>query len=112
MARHVVAILKRSGYISQIARDGVEALKLIETHPYDLVSSDIEMPRMDGYELCRRLRENPRFQALPVLALSSHADKVDRIKGFEAGFDEYLTKPVDEDIFIATIERHLARRNP
>ncbi|MEK8022659.1 MAG: response regulator [Candidatus Hydrogenedentota bacterium] len=110
MARRITAILSRAGFVVTHAADGEQAFEAARTGSFDLVATDIEMPGCDGYEFCRRLRKDDAFKFLPVIAVTTHTDKVDRIKGFEAGFDEYLAKPVDEAILLGTIDRLLARR--
>lgn len=111
MAKNMAAMLRREGYDVTVAVDGLDALKKIQAAPvaFDLLSTDINMPNMEGYELAKRLREDPKFQTLPIIAVTSKEDKVDRIRGFEAGFDEYLTKPVDAAAFLHVIERFLSR---
>ncbi len=109
MSRQLVTILKKAGYSAVVAEDGVEALQILQKQSFDLISTDIMMPRMDGYELSRKLRAEARFETLPIIALSSKSDKLDRIKGFESGFDEYLAKPVDETMYLAVIDRLLRR---
>jgi CheY-like chemotaxis protein len=88
-------ILETYGYEVIEAVDGQEALdKLEETVP-DLVLLDIQMPVLDGYAVVRRIRQNPRFAGLKILAVTAYAMQGDREKVLEAGFDGYLTKPLD-----------------
>ena len=86
-------VLKRAGYSVILARDGVEALEAMDKEHIDLAVVDIMMPRMDGYELTRELREfNP---SLPILMVSAKQLPEDKHRGFLAGTDEYITKPID-----------------
>jgi two-component system cell cycle response regulator DivK len=88
-------ILETCGYEVIEAEDGQQALdKLQQTEP-DLVLLDIQMPVLDGYAVVRRLRQTPRFANLKILALTAYAMQGDREKVLAAGFDGYLTKPID-----------------
>lgn len=106
----LVRILTRAGYAATAVEDGAKALEAMHRGGYALLSSDIVMPGIDGYELCRRLRDDPRFERLPIVAMTSQEEKVDRVRGFEAGFDEYLVKPVDEGAYLGAIRRLLEAR--
>ncbi len=89
---------------------GPDALEGIRADPPDLVLLDISLPGMDGTEVLAELRGDPRFQQLPVIALTAHAMAGDRDKYLALGFDDYVTKPiVDEDVLIGAIERWLSR---
>jgi CheY-like chemotaxis protein len=89
-----------------LARDGAEAVRLAETGRPDLVLMDISLPVIDGYEAARRIqRQTP---GLPIIGLSSHAMEGDALRAQAAGCCAYLTKPVDEDLLRATIERYLS----
>jgi DNA-binding response OmpR family regulator len=94
---YIVHILEFSltmeGYDVLTASDGEEALKIIDAERPDLVVLDIMMPKLDGYEVCHRLRENGVFQNLPVILLSAKGRPVDREAGLQAGADDYITKP-------------------
>ncbi len=87
--------LETEGYEVLTAGDGEEALRLAEEWLPDLVILDVIMPRIDGLELCRRMREDPHLAQLPVVFLTSRESVNDRIRGFEAGADDYLPKPFD-----------------
>src|ERR1700743_3813026 len=83
--------LIRDGHSVQSARDGYEALRLIEERPPDLVVLDLMLPGIDGLEVCRRLRER---WPIPVVMLTALGDENDRLAGFEIGADEYVAKPL------------------
>jgi CheY-like chemotaxis protein len=90
---------------------GVAALDGFATFIPDLVLLDISLPEMDGTEVLRRMRLDPRLVAVPVIALTAHAMSGDRERFLADGFDDYLTKPiVDDTLLIGAIERGLAER--
>src|SRR5260370_7358604 len=99
-AEMMAGVLKARGYSVYIALDGQQALEQVrEMHP-DLVVSDILMPGVDGYDLCRRLRSAPETALLPVILVTSLDAQRERIKGLEAGADDFLSKPVNwEELF-------------
>lgn len=79
------------------ARDGLEAMEIIEREEPDLVFLDIMMPKMNGYEVCQRIKENPRFEQTIVIILTAKGQKVDQRKGLDIGAHGYMTKPFDPD---------------
>lgn len=103
----VQAILEDRYEIMEYAT-GVAAVEGIPAAPPDLILLDISLPEMDGTEVLRRLREHPELEQIPVIALTAHAMAGDREKYLEAGFDDYVTKPiVDEAVLVGAIERWL-----
>jgi pilus assembly protein CpaE len=93
-ARLIILVLRRVGYQVKSAADGGSALSMIEEEPPDLVVLDVMMPDMDGFEVTRRLRANPRTESIPILMFTAKARGEDVAEGLEAGADDYLTKPV------------------
>jgi serine phosphatase RsbU (regulator of sigma subunit) len=85
----------RDEYKLSVALDGGNALKQVEKNPPDLILLDIMMPGIDGYEVCRRLREAPATREIPVMFLSALEDVQDKARGFEVGGNDYLTKPFE-----------------
>lgn len=109
LLRAVAACLKAGGYDVSTARSGREALlKLAGTVP-DLIVSDIRMPGIDGYQLARQLRGSPRTALVPVVFLTAKDETADRIEGFRAGVDAYLTKPFEPEELIAVVNGILTR---
>ena len=109
LLRAVAACLKAEGYEVSTARSGREALlQLAEAVP-DLVVSDIRMPGMDGYQLARQLRGSPRTALVPIVFLTAKDETADRIEGFRAGIDAYLTKPFEPEELIAVVNGILSR---
>ncbi len=100
--------LEAKGYRVIEATDGREALTRLMDYQVDMVITDIEMPELDGYRLTAKIRENRKFKNLPVIAISSHKEMIDRIKGMEAGINAYLPKPFDEDELFSAIKSLLS----
>src|ERR1700689_4976355 len=90
------------------ASSGPEALALCQQGACDLVLLDVMMPGMDGFEVCRRLKTNPATAHLPVVMVTALDQPSDRVRGLEAGADDFLTKPIDEMALVARV-RSLAR---
>ncbi|BAZ06903.1 response regulator transcription factor [Calothrix sp. NIES-3974] len=103
--------LQESGFRVQVASNAREGWEWMQQNIPDLVISDIMMPQVDGYQFLKQLRDDPRFQALPVVFLTAKGMTGDRIQGYQAGVDAYLPKPFDPDELVAIVENLLARRN-
>ncbi|HVF73919.1 MAG TPA: hybrid sensor histidine kinase/response regulator [Acidimicrobiales bacterium] len=104
------SILERAGYAVRTADDGVSALARLAEEPADLVMTDVEMPRMDGFALTEAIRAQPSTATIPVLILTSRAGDEDRQRGLEAGADGYIVKSAfDESGLLAAVERLLGR---
>lgn len=87
----------------RLAKDGLEGLQMMQGELPDIVISDIEMPRMNGYEFCKNVKANPRLKNVPVIILTNLSDPMDVIHGIECGCDSFLTKPCEIDILLSTI---------
>jgi len=99
--------LTRIGFTVLVAQSGEDALELVgETVP-DIVLLDILMPGMDGFETCRRIKQMEKTADIPVLFVSSLSDTIDKVKGFEAGGVDYITKPVQHEEMLARVSTHL-----
>ncbi|MBU2611609.1 MAG: response regulator [Chloroflexi bacterium] len=109
--RLVSRLLEMEGYEVVTAQSGEAALHLIEQTRPDLALLDVMMPAMDGYELCRRLRQNPVTAQIPIVMLTALVDENDRLKGIEAGADDCLPKPFDVDVLRTILKRFLLDRN-
>jgi twitching motility two-component system response regulator PilH len=103
----ITDLLRGSGLNVSVATDGVEALERIETSCPDLVVLDIVMPRMNGYELCRRLKNNPKTQDVPVVMCSSKGEEFDRYWGIKQGADAYIAKPFQPTELVVTVKQLL-----
>lgn len=100
-------ILEKAGYSTLEAEDGLEAVKILEENNIDLVVLDVMMPRMDGYEFTSRVRENNNN--IPILMVTAKHTPPDEKKGFIAGTDDYITKPVDDEKLLLHIKALLRR---
>ena len=90
-------LLVREGYTVESAQDGTEALDRIERHPPDLVLLDVQMPGVNGFEVCRRLKTEARTRLIPVVLVTGLTAREDRLLGIDAGADDFLSKPVDRE---------------
>ena len=107
----VVKGILGSDYIVKAATSGPMALKIAEKQPPDLILLDIMMPDMDGYEVCRRLKENELTKDVPVIFLTAMDQTTDEAQGFELGAADYMTKPVNPPILKARVATHLALKS-
>ncbi len=97
-------ILQAAGYTLDIANHGQEALHLLEQNTYQLVLMDIQMPVMDGYTATKHIREQEKFQNLPIIAMSAHAMKGDKEISLSHGMNDHITKPISPDNLYKTLE--------
>jgi DNA-binding response OmpR family regulator len=102
-------VLQEEGYDVRVARDGVEALEAIEARPPDLLLLDVMLPRMNGFEVCERIRAHPAWRALRVVMLSAKGRDVEVRKGLALGADAYVTKPFAIQELLAEVRRQLGR---
>ncbi len=109
LLRAVAATLRAEGYEVQTARSGAEALLRVAEQLPDLIVSDVRMPGMDGYAFARQLRQASHTDLIPIVFLTAKDGTEDRIEGFRAGVDAYLTKPFEPDELIAVIANILNR---
>ncbi len=102
-----VYLLQEFGYTPLTARDGEEGFAAIQRERPDLVFCDIQLPKLDGLELVRRVKADPELRSIPMVALTALAMVGDREKTLEAGFDSYLSKPISPQAFVQHIEIYL-----
>jgi CheY-like chemotaxis protein len=103
-------ILEAEGYEVKTAVDAEDALNILEEFTPRLILMDLQLPRMDGLELTRRLKADPTYHEVIVIALTAYAMKGDDGKAFAAGCDGYISKPIDIDALPRVVADHLARR--
>ncbi len=101
--------LELAGYSVVTAENGLKALDLVDRHKPHLIVTDITMPRMDGYELIRRVRLQPEFRLLPVIFLTARTNTEERIRGYQLGCDAYLPKPFELEELGAVVRNLLER---
>ena len=101
--------LEKQGFLIVAAKDGQEALEKVAQHTPDLILLDIMMPKMDGYEVTRRLRADPATAGIPIILFTAKAQVDDKVAGLEAGADEYLTKPTHPAELVARVRSILKR---
>ncbi|MBE9079446.1 response regulator transcription factor [Romeria aff. gracilis LEGE 07310] len=106
----VQAYLEDSGFTVQVASNATEGWELLQQATPDVVISDIMMPQVDGYQFLKQMREDVRFQALPVIFLTARGMTSDRIQGYQAGADAYLPKPFDPEELVAIVTSQIERR--
>jgi len=107
--RIVSKVLTNSGYKVTTANNAKEAFNLVEENRFDLIILDVMMPEIDGYEACRHLRENPQTSHIPIILLTALDSLENKIKGFEAGADDYLPKPCEPEELVARVKVWLRR---
>ena len=91
--RLVETLLAPEGHHVRTAVDGAEALRLVRSAPPDLVRSDVMMPLLNGFEVCRSIKQNPTTRLIPVVLITSLGDNASRLRGVEAGADDFISKP-------------------
>lgn len=101
------SILKEENYELEFATSGKEALEWLDAKQFDLVLLDIMMPEMDGYEVCRRIKENPNLKEVTVIFLTAKTDSQSIIQGFETGAVDYITKPYNRKELLMRVKTHL-----
>jgi two-component system alkaline phosphatase synthesis response regulator PhoP len=101
--------LSIAGYNVLSAKNGIEALEISEQENPDLIILDIMLPRIDGWEVCRRLRQNPHTANIPIIMLSALSEVDDKLRGFDLGIDDYVTKPFSPRELVVRVKRVLAR---
>ena len=104
--RSAEIFLGQAGCEVILAEDGFDALAKISDHHPDVIFVDVMMPRLDGYQTCSLIKKNPKFEATPVIMLSSKDGLFDRARGRMVGSDEYLTKPFTKDSLLQAVGIH------
>ena len=104
-------ILESEGYRAVLAEDGMELSKVLETMRLDLVLLDVNLPWVDGYELCKLIKGHQSLKHVPLVLVSGRKSKEDIEHGFDAGADDYVTKPFDIAFMTGVINRLLATQN-
>ncbi len=103
-------VLHSAGYQVQTAKDGQAGLERLRAEPYDMVVSDVLMPGLDGYSLCRAIKSDPALKAIPVLLLTSLSDPLDVVQALECGADNFVSKPCEPELLLARVKSMLEHR--
>lgn len=107
--RQVIKIyLQKEGYLVEEASNGKEALEKIDTHQFSLILLDVMMPEIDGWTICRKVRQE---SPVPIIMLTARGEEYDKLFGFELGVDDYITKPFSPKEMVARIKAVLKRSN-
>jgi chemosensory pili system protein ChpA (sensor histidine kinase/response regulator) len=109
MRRVTERLLERRGVKVLTARDGLDAISVLQEHEADIILLDIEMPRMDGYQFASHVRNDARFKDLPIIMITSRSGEKHRAKAIEVGVNDYLSKPYQESQLVAAMEQLLGR---
>jgi DNA-binding response OmpR family regulator len=96
-------LMKQRGYVVKVAHTGEEALRAVSDFAPDLILLDVMMPRMSGYDLCQRVRENPAWQGIKIIMLSAKGRDIEVTKGIAVGADAYVTKPFSTRDLVAKV---------
>ena len=99
--------LKQAGFEVLVAEDGYSGIEVVKNSLPELILLDVTMPGMDGFEVCRRLKENKQHQNIPVLFLTALSETVNKVKGFEVGGVDYITQPTENEEVVARVKTHL-----
>lgn len=99
----IVHALKPHGYEVEYARTGMDGLKTVPLFNPDVIITDVRLPDLSGYEVAQRLRRDPRFESIPLIFLTSQADLSNKLKAFEVGADDYLSKPFQPEELVARV---------
>jgi twitching motility two-component system response regulator PilG len=110
--RSAEMFLRQAGFDVILAEDGFDALAKISDHHPRVIFVDIMMPRLDGYQTCALIKQNPRLKATPVIMLSSKDGVFDRARGRLAGSDRYLTKPFTKEALIDAVNQYVKPATP
>jgi signal transduction histidine kinase len=107
----VTAVLRKRGFTIELANDGQEALHKLKNSPaFDLVLMDVQMPVLDGLEATRLIRKEPRWNTLPIIAMTAHAMNGDKERCLEAGMNGYISKPVHPSLLLSTVDEFLLQK--
>jgi len=109
MRSAIKRLLDTEGYDVVLAEDGLELSKILENNHFDLILLDVNLPWVDGYELCNLIRSHPVLKAVPVIMVSAHKKKEDIERGFKAGATDYITKPFEIDHMTLVVSETLKK---
>jgi two-component system, cell cycle response regulator DivK len=108
--RDLIVQLLEDDYEVLTAADGAEGIRLAEQERPDLILMDLSLPVIDGWEATRRIKADEALKGIPIIALSAHAMRGDEERARQSGCDDYLSKPLDEDLLFAKLAKFLSQR--
>lgn len=103
----IIGLLENKGYQLLTATDGEQALASAQAHRPDLILLDVVLPKKNGYQVCRQLKNSPDTAASKIVMVTSKSQETDRFWGMKQGADDYVTKPIDAALMLAAVERML-----
>src|ERR1700690_3571186 len=107
VAKFVEMVLTAEGHSMAFALDGDEAITRIKNEKYDLLILDVVMPRKNGYQLCREIKNNEQYKSIPVIMLTTKGTESDKFWGMRQGANEYLTKPCNPEALVGAVNRYV-----
>jgi len=102
--------LEKAGFVCIVTPTGEGALEALNKHSVDLIILDIMLPKMDGFQVCKQVRQDGKFSAIPIIILTAKGEEVDRIVGFELGADDYVVKPFSPRELVLRVKAILKRK--
>ena len=105
-------ILRTEGFEVEEAENGMEAVEKMKTMIPDMIVTDVMMPKMNGWELCHKVRETADVKHVPILALTAKSTQIDEMMAYECGASEYLPKPFENSVFLEKVRRLSAKPAP
>jgi DNA-binding response OmpR family regulator len=102
--------LEKEGYKAKVAKTGELALKYLDEDKYNLILLDIMLPKMDGFEVCKNIKQNKKLASIPIIMLTAKGQEVDKVVGFELGADDYVVKPFSPRELILRIKARLRKK--
>ena len=104
--------LEKAGFECTVATTGEKALEILDKEPVDLIILDIMLPKMDGFQTCKQIKQEKKLSALPIIMLTAKSEEVDRVVGFELGADDYVVKPFSPRELVLRVKAILRRKKP
>ena len=104
--------LEKAGFECAVTITGEEALEVLDKEPIELIILDIMLPKMDGFQVCKQIKQDKRFSHIPIIMLTAKGEEVDRVVGFELGADDYVVKPFSPRELVLRVKAILKRGKP
>lgn len=112
VAKFVEMVLTAEGHSLAFALDGDEAIARLKNDKYDLLILDVVMPRKNGYQLCREIKNNDQYKNIPVIMMTTKGTDADKFWGMRQGADEYLTKPCNPEALVGAVNKYVRNMMP